>query len=110
MRLRWYNRNAVGTHFGGSLYAMVDPHLMLMLMQLMGKGYTIWDKAAEIEFVAPGTGEVRATLAITDAQLARIVADTEAGAACFPAFDVAVVDNDDNLIARIRKTLYVRKK
>ena len=33
MKLRWYNRNVVGTHFGGSLYSMVDPHLMLMLMK-----------------------------------------------------------------------------
>ena len=22
---RWYNRNYVGTHFGGSLFAMTDP-------------------------------------------------------------------------------------
>ena len=32
MPLRWYNRNYVGTHFGGSLYSMVDPFLMIMLM------------------------------------------------------------------------------
>ncbi|MCG8563637.1 MAG: hypothetical protein MI747_00990 [Desulfobacterales bacterium] len=25
MKLRWYNRNIMGVHFGGSLYAMVDP-------------------------------------------------------------------------------------
>jgi len=36
MSLHWYNRNTVGTHFGGSLYSMVDPHLMLLLMQLLG--------------------------------------------------------------------------
>ena len=47
MRLRWYNRNAVRTHFGGSLYSMVDPHLMLMLMQLLGREYIVWDKSAE---------------------------------------------------------------
>ena len=51
MSLRWFNRNAVGTHFGGSLYSMVDPHLMLLLMQLLGKEYLVWDKAANIEFV-----------------------------------------------------------
>lgn len=46
MKLHCYNRNAVGTHFGGRLYSMVDPHLMLMLMQLLGEDYVIWDKAA----------------------------------------------------------------
>ena len=25
MKLTWYNRNYVGTQFGGSLYAMTDP-------------------------------------------------------------------------------------
>ena len=25
LRQRWYNRNYVGTHFGGSLFAMTDP-------------------------------------------------------------------------------------
>jgi hypothetical protein len=67
MKLRWYNRNAVGTHFGGSLYSMVDPHLMLLLMKLIGKGYTIWDQAAEITFKEPGKGTVSAIITITDA-------------------------------------------
>ena len=31
MYLRWYNRNAFGTHFGGNIYSMIDPHLALML-------------------------------------------------------------------------------
>jgi uncharacterized protein DUF4442 len=31
MGLRWWNRNYVGTHFGGSLYSMIDPSLMLMV-------------------------------------------------------------------------------
>ena len=35
MALRWYNRNFVGTQFGGSLYSMVDPFYMLLLMPLL---------------------------------------------------------------------------
>ncbi len=38
MRLRWSNRNYVGTHFGGSLYAMADPFLMVMLLHNSGRG------------------------------------------------------------------------
>ena len=34
MVLRWYNRNYVGTQFGGSLYSMVDPFFVLMLMEI----------------------------------------------------------------------------
>jgi len=51
MSMHWFNRNAVGTHFEGSLYAMVDPHLMLLLMKLLGKDYWVWDKSATIEFI-----------------------------------------------------------
>ena len=38
MPLRWYNRNYVGTHFGGSLYSMVDPFFMIMLMRTPRSG------------------------------------------------------------------------
>ncbi len=69
MKLRWYNRNAVGTHFGGSLYSMVDPHLMLILMQLLGKNYIVWDKSASIDFRRPGQGRVYSKMKITDDDL-----------------------------------------
>jgi hypothetical protein len=35
------NRNYVGTHFGGSLYAMTDPFYMLMLIHLLGPDYVV---------------------------------------------------------------------
>ena len=54
MKMRWYNRNLVGTHFGGSLYSMCDPFYMFILMENLGKGYIVWDKAATIRFKKPG--------------------------------------------------------
>ena len=36
MKLRWWNRNFVGTHYGGSLYSMTDPFYMLMLIKNLG--------------------------------------------------------------------------
>ena len=54
------NKNYVGTHFGGSLYAMTDPFFMVMLMENLGKDYIVWDKAANIDFIAPGRGTVKA--------------------------------------------------
>src|SRR5512135_3915507 len=60
LRQTWYNRNAVGTHFGGSLYAMCDPFSMLLMMHHMGNQYVIWDKAANIQFIRPGRGTVHA--------------------------------------------------
>ena len=54
LRLTRWNRNYVGTHFGGSLYSMCDPFFMLMLMTRLGPGYVVWDKSASIEFLRPG--------------------------------------------------------
>ena len=54
MKLRWWNANYVGTHFGGSLFAMTDAFYMLMLMANLGRGYIVWDKAATIRYRKPG--------------------------------------------------------
>ena len=110
MKLRWYNRNMVGTHFGGSLYAMAEPHPMLMLLQLLGKDYVVWDKSSGIEFVAPGRGTVRSVIKITDQELQAIRANTADGDSYLPEFNLQIVDEDDRIVARLNKTVYVRKK
>ena len=110
LTLRFFNRNYVGTHFGGSLYAMVDPHLMLLLMQLLGSGYTVWDKSARIEFVKPGRGTVRARIVISDEVLAAIRRDTAGGGKVLPEFVVEILDASGDVVATVKKTLYVRKK
>jgi acyl-coenzyme A thioesterase PaaI-like protein len=45
LRLRPWNRNYVGTHFGGSLFAMTDPFWMLGLLHILGRDYYVWDRA-----------------------------------------------------------------
>ena len=54
MNLTAFNRNLVGVHFGGSLYAMCDPWFMLILMRLLGPDNLVWDKAASIQYNRPG--------------------------------------------------------
>ena len=54
LKLRWYNRNYVKTQFGGALFAMVDPFWMILTLEALRHDYIVWDKAGEIEFVAPG--------------------------------------------------------
>ncbi|WP_339411590.1 DUF4442 domain-containing protein [Pseudomonas sp. EA_35y_Pfl2_R5] len=110
MALRWYNRNFVGTQFGGSLYSMVDPFYMLLLMPLLGDDYIVWDKAASIDFVTPGKGPVYADFRIDDALLADIRAKTAEGDKYLPELYVEVRDGSGTLVARVHKTLYVRLK
>lgn len=110
MKLKWYNRNAAGTHFGGSLYSMIDPHLLIMLKQLLGNGYEIWDKAASIEFVNPGEGKVRAAIKISDTELIEIKRQTEHKEKFFPEFDIRILDAQNSVVAVIKKVLYIQKK
>jgi acyl-coenzyme A thioesterase PaaI-like protein len=104
------NRNYVGSHFGGSLYAMTDPFYMLMLMHRLGKGYRVWDRAASIEYLSPGRGTVSAEFLLDDQTVENIRQGATSGEALFPEFDVEVRDAGGTVVARVRKTIYVRRK
>ena len=110
MKLRWYNRNYVGTHFGGSLAAMTDPFYMLMLIHILGSEYTVWDKTSTIDFIAPGRGTVTARFSLNDDQIAEIKNETASGNAYFHELSVDIVNESDEVVARVNKKLYVRKK
>jgi Domain of unknown function (DUF4442) len=110
MPLRFYNKNYVGTHFGGSLYSMCDPFYMLMLINILGPDYIVWDKAATIRFKKPGKGVVTATFNIPEEQIEQIRAAAEAEGKVEPQFQVMVKDSEGNVVAEIDKVLYIRKK
>jgi acyl-coenzyme A thioesterase PaaI-like protein len=110
MRLRWWNANYVGTHFGGSLFAMTDAFYMLMLMANLGRDYIVWDKAAKIRYRKPGRGTVRAEFRLSDSQIDEIREKLEALPKYEPVFSVEVRDADGVVIAEVEKTLHVRLK
>lgn len=110
MRQRWYNTNYVGTHFGGSLYAMVDPMYMLLLMRQLGHDYIVWDKSAGIDFKRPGKGRVYAEFKVSAEQVAEIKAAADRGEKVLPEWPVEVLDEKGKVVAKIQKTLYVKKK
>ena len=110
LKQHWYNVNYVGVHFGGSLFAMTDACYMVMLLQVLGKGYYVWDSRATIEYLKPGRGTVTARFKIDDAVLAEILEQTADGEKYFPEFIVEVADASGEVVARVLKTLYVRKK
>ena len=110
LTLRFYNRNYVGTHYGGNLFTMTDPFHMLMLIHRLGPGYRVWDQKAEITFVKPGQGTVRAEMSVSEAELDAIRAATTGGRKHFAEFDVQILDESDELVASVHKTLYVREK
>src|SRR5438477_8190461 len=110
MKLRFWNANYVGTHFGGSLFAMTDPFYMLMLMANLGRDYIVWDKASSIRYRKPGKGTVRAEFRLTDAQLDDIRERLKTLPKYETKFFVEVKDEQRIVIAEIEKLLHVRKK
>ncbi len=110
MRLAFFNRNYVGTHFGGSLYSMCDPFFMLILMHALGPDYLVWDKAASIRFLRPGRGTVRATFQIPEERIEEIRRAADASGRVEPAFTARVVGEDGEVVAEVDKTLYVRRR
>jgi len=110
MKLTAFNRNIVGAHFGGSLYAMCDPWFVLILMRALGTDYIVWDKAASIQFLQPGRGTVTATFHIPQERIAEIRLEADGGQKIEPTFAVDVLDAQGQAIAHVEKLLYVRKK
>lgn len=110
LRMGRSNRNYVGTHFGGSLFAMTDPFYMLLLIKTLGPDYVVWDKAATIDFVAPGRGTVTARFRLEAERVAEIRAATADGARALPQFRVEIRDAADGLVALVDRTVHVRRK
>jgi Domain of unknown function (DUF4442) len=110
MKLRFWNANYVGTHFGGSLFAMTDPFYMLMLMANLGRDYIVWDKAATIRYKRPGRGTVRADFRLSDGQIDDIREKLKTLPKYEPVFTVAVKDETSIVIAEVDKVLHIRKK
>lgn len=110
LRLGRLNRNYVGVHFGGSLFAMTDPFYMLMLVKALGRDHVVWDKGAAIDFVAPGRGTVTARFRLDDARIEEIRRACADGAKTLPVFRVEVTDASGALVATVDRTVYVRRK
>ena len=110
MKMKWYNRNYLKTHFGGSLYAMTDPFFMLMLIQILGKKYVVWDKSANIDFLKPGISTVTAKFLIANDHLQIIYKNTNKGQKYFHTFEVKIEDETSEIVALVTKVLYIRKK
>lgn len=110
MPLTRKNQNIVGTHFGGSLYSMVDPFYMLILMHHLGSKYIVWDKAATINFLAPGRSTVYADIRLDANEINHVKELAENYAPVIRNYVVNIFDESGLRIAEVHKTLYIRRK
>lgn len=110
LRLRFYNRNVVGVHYGGNLFSMTDPCYMMMLMRNLGRDYNIIDQGASIEYIAPGLSTVYADFTIDQNTIDNIIDKTKNGEKLLQELDVNIIDEHKNIIAKVTRVIYIRKK
>ena len=110
MRLRRWNANYVGTHYGGSLYSMTDPFYMVLFIEILGRDYIVWDKSASIRFRRPGRGTVFAKFRITEEQIAEIREALKTAEKIDRELSVDVKSADGEIIAEVKKLLQFRNR
>lgn len=110
MKLRFWNSNYVGTHFGGSLYSMTDPFYMLMLIENLGRDYIVWDKSASIRFRKPGTGNMLAAFRLSEEQIEEIRRELMTQEKVEPTFVIEVKDVMGAVVAEVQKVLHIRRR
>lgn len=108
--LSWRTRNYVGTIFGGSLYASVDPFFMLLLIKRLGPDFIVWDKAASIRFRKPGKTTLTAVMRIDNAELAEVRRLMETEVKLDRTYRVEFADREGIVHAEIEKVVQIRKK
>lgn len=108
--LNWRTRNYVGTIYGGSIYASIDPIYMLMLIKILGPGYVVWDKAAKIRFRKPGKDTLFAEFKLSDEEIAEIKRLAENEKSIDRIYNVELKDKSGVVHAQIEKTIYISKK
>lgn len=101
--------NYVGTIFGGSMYAAVDPFYMIMLIRNLGKGYVVWDKAATIRFKKPGRATLYARFTLDQPELDAIRAELGQARSIDRVYRVELTDAQGVVCAEIDKVIYIRR-
>ena len=108
--LNWRTRNYVGTIFGGSMYAAIDPIYMIMLIQILGPAYVVWDKGATIQFKRPGRSTLHASFILDAPEIDAIKTELMERPAIERDYRVNLIDADGVVHATVTQTLHIRCK
>jgi acyl-coenzyme A thioesterase PaaI-like protein len=108
--LNWRTRNYVGTTFGGSLYAAVDPIYMIMLIKILGPDFVVWDKAASIRFRKPGRSTLYARFVVAAEEVAAIKAALESAPSVDRTYTVELTDAAGVVHATVEKVVYIARR
>ncbi|MES1926665.1 DUF4442 domain-containing protein [Salinisphaera sp. T31B1] len=110
LKFRPWNRNYMGTQFGGNLFKMCDPFWAILAIERMGRGFIVWDAAGAIEFVAPGRETVYAEFRMDDTTRDELIEAAAGGRKHLRWFENDIATADGTVVARAKKQLYIRRK
>lgn len=110
LKLRFWNKNAMGTHFGGSLFSMADPFYVLMLSNNLGHDYAVWDKSSSIRFKKPARGKIIANFYLSQEEIERIKSEADQSDRSEPNFKVCLTDESGEIVAEVEKILSIKHK
>ncbi|MEQ8243364.1 DUF4442 domain-containing protein [Fulvivirga sp.] len=110
MKLRWYNKNLIGIHYGGSLYSMCDPWYMFILTANLGSPYLVMDKAASIRYLKPGRGTLTCVFEISEKKIEAIKNEIESIGKNDYSFTCEIKNKEGEIVTEVEKVVYVRKK
>jgi hypothetical protein len=110
LKLNLWTRNYVGTIFGGSQFAATDPMYMVMLFNILGGEYVVWDKSANIQFKKPGKGTLKAEFEYTDEEIAHIKQIANAEGRYEFKKETSWIDSSGEVVSIIEKSIYVATK
>lgn len=103
-------RNAVGTIFGGALFATTDGlHPTLLALQL-GHDYIIWDKAGAIRYRKPGRAPLFAEFHIDDAETELVREIVARDGECERTYTVELKDRHGVVHTIVERTVYFAVK
>ena len=106
----FWNQNYFGTHFGGSLYSMTDPFFPFMLLEQIKKEHIVWDKKGDIEYIKAVQEDVFADFQIFPTDVEEIKHACLNSFSIEKSFEVIVKTKNGDEVARVNKTLYIRRK
>ncbi len=109
--ISYKNRNYVNSIFGGSMFSAVDPIPMVQLMNILDKGFVVWDKSAQINFKRPAKEDLYAEFSFTKEEVNRIKADVAEKNEIELVKTSFLTDKEGSKIfCEVHKTIYVADK
>lgn len=109
LKLRFWTSNYLGTQYGGSMFSMTDAFYMIMLIKNLGKGYSIWDKAASIRFLKPGKTDLFVEYNLSEKDLQSIKNELESNSRINWTRKIEIKDRNDEIVAEVERVISIKK-